>query len=113
MELSYTTEKSEKETVNLFLSRNRFLSDLRLIAAVMSVLWLVGSLFCSFGLDGPLCGLGQGLMIALPGTGIFLFGFFILDRIIIQTPRRAYRQRKTARRSRGSFCCCLAKFFSC
>ena len=95
MELNCTAEKSEKETVRLFLRRRGFLRDLRQCVAIMSVLCLAVSIFYWFGSAGFSCGLCQGLMIALPGTGIFLFGFFILDRIIIQTPRRAYRQRKT------------------
>jgi len=95
MELTYTTEKSEKETVRLFLRQWGFLRDLRLWSAILSVGWLVGTIFYCFVLLDPFYSPCKCAVSALLGSGIFLVCFFLLDRMLVQAPRRAYRQRKT------------------
>ena len=93
MELNCTAEKSETETIRLFLRRRGFLRDLRQCVAIMSVLCLAVSIFYWFGSAGSSCGLCQGVVYALLGTAVFLLCFFLVDRFLVQAPRRAYRQR--------------------
>ena len=97
MELTWTTEKSEKETVKLFLRRRGFLKDLRLGGAILSVFWMVASTFCWFGLfelfDVRLFH-GAGIVFPIIGA-LFLFCFVTIDWFLVHAPRRAYRQRGT------------------
>ena len=98
MELTYTTEKSEKETIKLFLRRRGslkgwLLMELREMAATMAVLWPVGViLYWTVLCDHPYnyC---FGIVIAFLGAAAFCLCFFILERIVTRVPRRAYRQR--------------------
>lgn len=91
MELTYTSEKREKETIKMFFRRRMFLNDLRLGAAIMSVLWLMVAIACYVLIDidqmFPLCSLSLSGAYALLGTGIFLLCFFLLDRFFVLAPR--------------------------
>ena len=95
MELVYETEMNEKGTAKLFLRRRGFLEELREFFAPLSVLWPIGAIYYLF-ISGYTDGGGIAeFSIAILGTLIFLFGFFIVDRVVVQKVRRAYRQRKT------------------
>ena len=91
MELVYETEMNEKGTAKLFLRRRGFLKELREFFATLSVLWPIGAIYYLFINGG---GIAE-FSIAILGTLIFLFGFFIVNRVVVQKVRRAYRQRKT------------------
>lgn len=91
MELVYETEMNEKGTAKLFLRRRE--EHLRAFFAPLSVLCgAIYYLFISGYTDGG--GIAE-FSSAILGTLIFLFGFFIVDRVVVQKVRRAYRQRKT------------------
>ena len=82
MELTYTTEKSEKETIKLFLRRHEFLLELH---SVM----VIGALF------GGLLAVSSGSFGVVPL--VFCLGYIVLDWFLIYVPRRFYRRRVTNR----------------
>ncbi len=81
MELTWTTEKNEKETIKLFMRRRGFLRELHSVM-VIGALWGGGLLVASSGAFG---------LVLL----IFCLGYIALDWILIYAPRRFYRRRET------------------
>ena len=97
MELTWTTEKSEKETIKLFWRRCWFLRDLHLGFAIMSVLLANGAIYYLLVMrDGSTIGIAEFSIYILFAL-IFLFCIFLFNRVVVQKVRRAYRQRKTNR----------------
>jgi len=95
MELVYETEMNEKGAAKLFLRRRGFLKGLREFFATLSVLWPVGAIYYLLIMrDGGRINITE-FLISILGTLFFLFCFFIVDRVVVQKVRRAYRQRKT------------------
>ena len=92
MELTWTTEKSEKETVKLFLRRRGFLNVLRVGVAVLAVFWTVACSFCAIALVDDI---GSIIGITVAGVLVLCLCFWAFDKWLTNGPRHAYRQRKT------------------
>ena len=86
---------NEKGAAKLFLRRRGFLKGLREFFATLSGLWTgVAIYYLLIMRDGGRINITEFLISNL-GTLFFLFCFFIVDRVVVQKVRRAYRQRKT------------------
>ena len=94
MELVYKIEKNEKEMVELLLRRHTFLKELCDFSICMAILWHLAFVFGWFGFS---CAdkYGTGSIIALLGTSLFCLCALALHKIIVSTPIRSFRQRKT------------------
>ena len=95
MKLSWTTEKREKETIRLFLQRNKFLEKLYDASICLAIVWPIASVFVWIYSS---CA-DTGRLSMFLGTLILLFGLwaFVFSRLLTRIPRRAYRQRGTNR----------------